>query len=369
MATKTTKTSDKFELHAAALTTAQTKVTAHADVLTTAQADVADLKARLTSGDESVTPDDYARGLAAADRAQLLLDGAEKAVKELEDRAPFRPWVAEALADVMAEELMVPVHVVEKAPAEAPSDVPAMFLVQPHAAERADKGWSTEPFGSYKGIVHGKFFRPGWAGTPINGQDIETRLNRHYSKAGQVSMSSVGTQDLVDSVTFSVNSIFPDLPSIPSGTLGDHTVSGFVDHIVTLVKGSPAYQAATTNDRGFATNVDVHALGVKIINHSVTANNAAKGVRRITIEAIFDVWVNEGMGDRVGDVGALVERVMASRVGGVTPHLGRVREAKVTRETMSVGDVLMQLKGGYYQRQDRGTVSVYKATFTIEAAA
>ncbi|MFE5334830.1 hypothetical protein ACFQ8E_02855 [Isoptericola sp. NPDC056573] len=322
---------------------------------------------RLGAGDEGVTTEQFATSQANIERARILLEGAQEELKRLKAGAPFLPIVADAMAEALRDELGVTVKVVDDLPDDPGKELPVLYLLQPHAAEPARH---PQPWGSLAGTVKAHFHRPRFMRTPINANDVKSALTS-AAVQGSFNVHPVATSGQRDAFTIVATGVWPAMPTLP-GKVQDHMVRSFAEGLLfTMLANTKEPERQVIMGADGYKAVDVNGLGAKVICSAVTESTVAAGIRTVTIQVRFDAWVTPGYEHRIPATypERCAETVVKGRVGKVIEGIGRIRAANLTRESMNVGDVLQQTSTGYHRTRDRGTVSIFLATFTFEAAA
>ncbi|MCZ2261745.1 hypothetical protein [Isoptericola sp. QY 916] len=364
---KNTK-ADAIAQHEAKVGAAEQTIQHRTAALEEAEQQHEELKTRLGAGDEGVTTEQFATSQANVERARILLEGSESELKRLKAGAPFLPIAADAMVEGLRDELGVTVKVVDDLPDDPGKELPVLYLVQPHAAEPARH---PQPWGSLAGTVKAHFHRPRFMRTPINPKDVERALSS-AAVQGTFTVHAVATSGQRDAFTIESTGVWPEMPTVP-GKVQDYMVRSFADGLLFTMQATtkePNSQAIIMGADGYKV-VDVNGLGAKVIRSAVTASTVAAGIRTVTIQVRFDAWVTPGYEHRIPATypERCAESVVKGRVGKVIEGIGRIRTADLTRESMNVGDVIQQTSTGYHRKKDRGTVSIYLATFTFEAAA
>ncbi|MEG3615575.1 hypothetical protein [Isoptericola haloaureus] len=363
---KNTKQDSIIE-HQAQIELTEQQVDDRLEAIEKAEAHLDDLKARLAGGDESVTVQHLTEAQTGVERAQILHQGTVAKVERLKAEAPFIPIVADAMSDALAEELAVPVKVVDEFPENPGKNLPVLYLVQPGAAE-PDR--HPRPYGSMTGQVRARFHRPAYMRAAITAKDIESAL---AGVQGTYRAGRVATNGQVDTFTIDGQGVWPELPKVP-GKPHAHVVKGFAANLAHSVRASTKDTETrvlpSMTDSGYSW-VDVYGVGVEVVDASVTAYTVDEGVATTTIRVSFDAWVSQGFEHRIpsASVKELAESAVRRLDGKAFAYVGRVTAAELTRKTMNVGAVKMQANHGGFFKRDRGAASVYVATFTFKAAA
>lgn len=359
---KTSK-SDLIAEHEAQVLAAEAKVQEYADALASAEANRDELEAKLRSGDESVTPDQFAVTVAGAEMARILLEGSRSRVKRLKASAPFLPFLAESIAGPLSEALGVKVEVVDTLPDQPGKELPVLYLCQPHAAVPAASGGVP---GTLRGQVRAHFHRPKYMSGSISPSAVREALERVQGKF--TVSNSIGTSGQRDSFEITVDWIWPAMPKA-LGQITQHTLKGFGDFIGIAMKaesqqGEPRVMPGANNYE----LVTIYGMGSVVIDSELVNTKTASGIRRATVVVRWHAWSSIGFDYSRASIEARAEAVVKDWVGKASFGLGRCKSAELARERVDVGEVLKQTSDGTYRKQDVGTVDAYKGTFVFEAA-
>ncbi|NNU26795.1 hypothetical protein [Isoptericola sediminis] len=130
---------DPFIDHGIRLADAEERVNELQDVVDEARELVHEVRGRIAASDPNVTPADLAAAAAGVEFAALQQYGALMSQYRLRKSAPFRPVVADSVADTLTSALGFPVKRVERVPAPAKKgSTPVAYVVQRAGATR---GW------------------------------------------------------------------------------------------------------------------------------------------------------------------------------------------------------------------------------------
>jgi hypothetical protein len=132
-----TKKTDKFTAHTAAIAEAIEEADRARDYAQQARAYVDEVRGRIRALDPSVTSNDLLGAVAMVEFANIRANGHASKVDQLKRTAPFHPIVAEAVAHFLGEHFGFAVLVVDRIPTTQPKTVPTLYVVQEQAADRA----------------------------------------------------------------------------------------------------------------------------------------------------------------------------------------------------------------------------------------
>ena len=360
------KHKSKVKAHAAEVESAEKIETDRATELDQAVEHLDQIKSRLGSGDATVTTDDYTRASSAVERARVLKAGAENTVKALRARAPFEPEIATAVAQTLSERFEVPAHVVESMPTEQPAQVPVMLVMQDRAATAAR--WPA-PAGSLSGQVKAVFIRPPYMNQGLSQGAVESALSEPQ---GEFMVSRISTNGSRDSFTVSAAWVYAEQPRFtiePSELTLKHLGEAVAATMKEPSNTGRSAPVASSSGSGYAF-ATVYGLGTKSLGAGIVGTSTKTGVRTLTIDCDFDMWVSRGFQDDYSPtwMNDHAERTAQRYVGKVLDSLGRVRSVKVSHPTVRVGEILRGNGMGTAKREDRGALPIYRFTFTVESA-
>ncbi|MEV4492715.1 hypothetical protein AB0K04_21680 [Micromonospora coxensis] len=348
MATKNTRknTASLIEQAEAALTEAQNVLTVRQSDAEQAREDLAELKDRLSWGDETVTPEDMVRATFAVERADGLIKAGQRAVQAAERElrkalATEDPYLAEWLAEAIKGNQWgfglfgLPVNV-GKPTEDAPA--PSVWLYQDGPAEPVKAGVRKLADGRVSGTVSMVIVTP-------NGEhvsDTSAIVNAVRSLAERSAGGSVsahpGRHQFGTLVSLGFRAVVPGLPVLPAKMLKQDSAHGAL--LGAIVNAGPQVYKR------------VREFGPKDLVPSVSGKVADAREVESTIDGQIITRTFEGTLTLRDASRELVERVAQEFVGGEAYDAGRVLSAEIT---------------GYQSRDLEGVRGVYGTEATVKA--